>query len=506
MSRTRPAPLPPNPPRLRFATGLLLASLLAPAAWANSGGITTKSFKDPSLGCANSGCHNGGTRPMVTFSGITRAVPGGTLELAITVMNASTQNYAGFNVSTSGGTLSSGIDAYVQAKTNTVSGQVEVTHTTEQVAPATFHFRLKTPATPTDVVLTAWGNAVDGSGNPSGDNCSKFTVTIASCPDADADGTYDSECPGGTDCDDTQATVRPGIPETCNGADDNCDLAIDEGITQTYYADTDGDGYGDPATGVSTCAPSSSQVMIPDDCDDTQADVYPGAPEALAQCDDGVDQDCNGVDLSCSTLDGDADGQTGVEGDCDDTDPSIYLGAAETPYDGIDQDCSGADLTDVDGDGFAGGTDTDCRDTDASSYPGAPELPDELDNDCDGSVDEGTTLSDDDGDGYSESQGDCDDADSQLNPSALEQCEDDIDQNCDSEDLLCPVETPAPATPTLEPSPTPICFDDCDGDGPCSCTTTAPSSPRPLLPPGSALLLLAGLLTLQRLRYQEGGK
>jgi len=106
--------------------------------------------------------------------------------------------------------------------------------------------------------------------------------------------------------------------------------------------------------------------------------------------------------------DADGDGFTENTGDCDDTDFYINPEATETPYDGIDQDCDGSDLTDVDGDGYdaivAGGD--DCVDTDAGSHPGATEICDSLDNDCDGTIDEedatGCTqwYKDEDDDGY----------------------------------------------------------------------------------------------------------
>ena len=91
---------------------------------------------------------------------------------------------------------------------------------------------------------------------------------------------------------------------------------------------------------------------------------------------DGLDQDCDGVDLT----DRDGDGFDAVEAggdDCDDLDASAYPGAPDTPYDGVDQDCDGADLTDVDGDGHdaveAGGN--DCDDQDPTAWPGAPDTP-----------------------------------------------------------------------------------------------------------------------------------
>ncbi len=104
-------------------------------------------------------------------------------------------------------------------------------------------------------------------------------------------------------------------------------------------------------------------------------------------------------------------------------------------------DCDGglADAYDVDGDGISACA-TDCDDTDPFVRPGAQEKADGVDNDCDGSIDEGTTATDDDGDGACDDAlfcidgavpGDCNDQDPQVGPHAIEILDNGIDDDCD---------------------------------------------------------------------------
>lgn len=115
-----------------------------------------------------------------------------------------------------------------------------------------------------------------------------------------------------------------------------------------------------------------------------------------------------------------------------------HLGAytlSFVPGDPATSGCPAAPDCDVDDDGEpAQGTcgGADCDDTSALTEPGATELADGQDNDCDGTVDEGTARYDDDGDGVTELGGDCDDADPQVFPGSFELC-DGVDSDCDEQ-------------------------------------------------------------------------
>ncbi len=108
-------------------------------------------------------------------------------------------------------------------------------------------------------------------------------------------------------------------------------------LLPTWYADGDGDGYGDAAMAVEDCIAPSGTTSDSSDCDDGDADAYPGAPELC----DGLDNDCDGV-VPNDELDLDADGVAACEGDCDDADAGIFPGAPETCADGVDNNCDGA--------------------------------------------------------------------------------------------------------------------------------------------------------------------
>jgi hypothetical protein len=276
-------------------------------------------------------------------------------------------------------------------------------------------------------------------------------VCIA-CPDLDNDGYEDADCnpnrDGGGDCNDQIPEVNPGVGERCgNGQDDDCaggDVPCLQNCT-----DRDLDGFGE---GAGCRGP---------DCDDTRADVNPWRSEV---CGDGVDQDCNGEDLSCDAdcEDGDRDGfgegEGCIDSDCNDGDATINPGARDIAGDGVDQDCNDGDLMlpdnciDVDQDGYGEGPGCfapDCDDGDPRVNEGRTEIcSNGKDDDCLGGdrpcvrMGEGECI-DMDGDGFGpgacpKGSLDCNDDDANVNPDAMETCNG-IDDNCNEQIDECPL-------------------------------------------------------------------
>ncbi|MFK7931145.1 MAG: MopE-related protein [Myxococcota bacterium] len=299
-----------------------------------------------------------------------------------------------------------------------------------------------------------------------------LALATACATDADGDGVSATE-----DCNDADAAIFPGNSEICDGKDNNCDGTIDEGVTDTFFNDTDRDGFGDPASSVEACDADTNQVENGDDCDDSQPDAFPGNDE---KC-DGFDNNCNdtidegsAIDASDWYQDSDDDGygdttQTRREcdpgagwslddGDCDDADPDVNPGADEVCFDGIDNNCDEAidEATAVDStrwyrdadtdlfgnpdvselgceapDGYVADN-TDCDDADKDEQPGALWYPD-ADSDSYGQEDATGNVCERLNPTDVNNNEDCLDDNPGANPGETEIWYNDVDNDCDGE-------------------------------------------------------------------------
>ncbi len=221
--------------------------------------------------------------------------------------------------------------------------------------------------------------------------------------------------------------------EVCDGIDNDCDGVVDnvpQGAMPVYHPDVDEDGFGDTDTSEATCSPQAGWIQNGTDCDDSDAAVSPAATEV-----------CDSIDNNCNTF-------------TDDADPELDPASAQLWYVDLDGDMFGGDSVlacQAPGPGHVQ-IGNDCDDSNAAINPNATELCDQVDNDCDGTVDVGSIdgvnwYEDADSDGYGNpaesvvacvqpggyvpQAADCNDSDAAVFPAALEIC-DGIDNNCDS--------------------------------------------------------------------------
>jgi hypothetical protein len=341
-------------------------------------------------------------------------------------------------------------------------------------------------STSTAVVVTTIAN-VDYFADVDGDGFGDAGTLVSTCVQPQGYVTDN------TDCDDNDATVNTAATEVCNHIDDDCNGLIDDGIIfNTYYADNDGDSFGDANNSIYECSQPSGYVTNNTDCNDNNANQNASSVEIC----NGEDDDCDGTidnglvfldyyaDLDSDGFGGGAATNSCVDlgagyvtnnGDCNNANASINPNATEI-CNSIDDNCDGqidegitftTYYQDFDNDGFGTGdavtsctnpgagwvtNNTDCDDTNGNTFPGATELCNTIDDNCDGQTDEGVQtvyFIDNDGDtygnpsvsilactqpiGYTPDDTDCNDTDASINPGAEDIGGNGIDENCDGE-------------------------------------------------------------------------
>jgi hypothetical protein len=323
-----------------------------------------------------------------------------------------------------------------------------------------------------------------------------FKPAPVSCPDDDQDAF--TTCDG--DCDDTDPTIYPGAPELCDGLDNNCDGVVDEGCeieswwmsiiatgqggdqSVVYIGiDPNGEAYPSPPAPppeftvvlkIKGCGNGCSEDIRPPGSEQEVWDLsvmvagpaFGGSADAnlpgffpVLSWDPNVIRHWHSLELRLWDANGPllADMKATHTYQTSEADAEVFipdLDYAEFSY-AVVFKAAPVSCPDDDQDGFTT-CDGDCDDSDPAINPGAPEICDGLDNNCDGLIDEGFDA---DGDGYTTCGGDCDDSDPAINPGAKEVCNG-IDDNCDGN--LGPGEIDADGDGYM------ICAGDCDDTDP----------------------------------------
>lgn len=340
--------------------------------------------------------------------------------------------------------------------------------------------------------------------------------------DADQDG-YPVTAEGAGDCDDANSTVFPGAPELCDGIDNSCNGQIDEdspdedanGIADCVDTeicdgiDNDGDGTLDEGfsdtdrDGIADCIETET-------CDGLDNDGNGEIDELFSDTNDDGEADCIDEDSDC-TGDVDRDGTPNCidiescDGRDNDGDSIVDEGFSDTDQDGT-KDCvdpETCDGKDNDGDGKI---DDGFPDSDGNGTPDcrSAEICDGTDNDGDGAVDEGHDADwlggadciDDDGDGFTELTGDCNDDSELASPAFLYELGDDlVDNNCngsvDEVSLVDVATTVISGAPQESFAGAALALVDLNGDGLPERLIGAPgdaAAPSGLRPPGVVYL------------------